>query len=76
MISDKLSKMVGNNSVIRRMFEEGKRLEKEYGKENVFDFSIGNPNVPAPKEVKEAIIEIAKETEPVELHGYMSNARI
>ena len=56
------------------MFEEGKRLEKLYGKENVYDFSLGNPNVPAPEKVKEAIIDILQKEEPCFLHGYMSNA--
>ncbi len=74
MISDKMKTFVGSNSVIRQMFEEGKRLEKIYGKENVYDFSLGNPNVPAPEEVKNAIIKIVQEEEPVFLHGYMSNA--
>ena len=74
MISNKMKELVSNNSVIREMFEEGKRLEKIYGKENVFDFSLGNPNVPAPNKVKEAIIEIVEKENPVFLHGYMSNA--
>ena len=73
MISDKMKKLVKNNSVIREMFEEGKRLEKIYGKENVYDFSLGNPNVPAPKEVKEAIIDIVQNEDPCTLHGYMNN---
>lgn len=74
MISDKMKDLVLNNSVIREMFEEGKRLEKIYGKENVFDFSLGNPSVPAPERVKEAIIKIAENEEPCFLHGYMSNS--
>ncbi len=74
MISEKMRKLTKNNSVIREMFEEGKRLEKIYGKENVFDFSLGNPNVPAPKEVKEAIIEILETEDTNFLHGYMSNS--
>lgn len=73
MISEKMKKLVKNNSVIREMFEEGNRLAKIYGKENVFDFSLGNPNVPAPKEVNEAIIYIVKNEESCYLHGYMSN---
>lgn len=73
MISEKMKKLVKNNSVIREMFEEGNRLAKIYGKENVFDFSLGNPNVPAPKEVNEAIIDIVKNEESCYLHGYMSN---
>ena len=43
MISKKMENMVANSSAIRAMFEEGNRLAKIYGPENVFDFSIGNP---------------------------------
>ncbi len=74
MISDKMKKLVQNNSVIREMFEEGKRLEKIHGKENVYDFSLGNPNVPAPSKVKESIIQIVENEDPLFLHGYMSNS--
>ena len=56
------------------MFEEGKQMAAKYGAENVFDFSLGNPNVPAPPEVNEALIDIVKNTDSVRLHGYMSNA--
>lgn len=74
MISDKMKKLVNNNSVIREMFEEGKRLAEIYGKENVYDFSLGNPNVPAPKKINEAIKEIVDNEESTILHGYMSNS--
>lgn len=74
MISDKMKNLVKNNSVIREMFEEGKRLAKIYGKENVYDFSLGNPNVPAPKEVNEAIINVLKTEDSCFVHGYMSNS--
>ena len=56
------------------MFEEGNRLKALYGPENVFDFSLGNPSVPAPECVKDAIIELVNEENPLVLHGYMSNA--
>lgn len=74
MISDKMKKLVENNSVIREMFEEGKRLSKIYGKENVYDFSLGNPNLPAPKEVNEAIINVLQNEDSCFVHGYMSNS--
>ena len=74
MVSGKMKPLVENNSVIREMFEEGKRLAAIYGPENVYDFSLGNPNVPAPDEVKEAILEILQEEESTFVHGYMSNA--
>lgn len=73
MISDKMKTLTKNNSVIRAMFEEGKRLAKEFGEENVFDFSIGNPNVAAPDEITNAIADVVNEEDSLVLHGYMSN---
>lgn len=74
MISEKMRPLVENNSAIRAMFEEGKRLAGIYGAENVYDFSLGNPNVPAPDAVKKAINDILDEEESTFVHGYMSNA--
>jgi len=74
MISDKMKPLLQNNSAIRAMFEEGGRLKAIYGEDKVYDFSIGNPNVPAPPEVKQAIIDILNEEESTMVHGYMSNA--
>ena len=73
MIAEKMKNMVKNSSAIRAMFEEGNRLAKIYGAENVFDFSLGNPNVPAPQAVKEAMIEILEKEDPVSLHGYTNS---
>lgn len=73
-ISEKMYVLTKNNSVVREMFEEGNRLAELYGKENVFDFSIGNPNFPAPAKVKDAIIEILENEPSTMVHGYMSNA--
>ena len=73
MISEKMIRLSQNNSVIRAMFEEGNRLATLYGRENVYDFSLGNPNFPAPMAVKAAITVLATEDDPVMLHGYMSN---
>lgn len=73
MISKKMENMVANSSAIRAMFEEGNRLAKLYGQENVFDFSLGNPNVPAPEAVKKAIMEVLAEEDPVVLHGYTNS---
>lgn len=55
------------------MFEEGGRLKQIHGAENVFDFSLGNPNVPPPDIVREKLIELAATVEPGQ-HGYMPNA--
>jgi aspartate aminotransferase len=74
MISEKMKDLVKNNSVIREMFEEGKRLEKIYGKENVYDFSLGNPSIPAPLKVNESIKEIIDTEDSLKVHGYMNNA--
>ena len=73
MISKKMEKMVANSSAIRAMFEEGSRLANLYGAENVFDFSLGNPNVPAPEAVKKAVKELLDNEDPVVLHGYTNS---
>ena len=69
MVSEKMTAMVKNSSAIRAMFEEGKIMAAKYGAENVYDFSLGNPNVPAPKEVKRAVEEILQEEDPLMVHG-------
>lgn len=73
MIAEKMKNMVANSSAIRAMFEEGNRLAGIYGAENVYDFSLGNPNVAAPEAVKKAIIELLDEDDPVVLHGYTNS---
>ncbi len=74
MIAEKMKPLVENNSAIRAMFEEGKRMAALYGAENVYDFSLGNPNVPAPEAVNRAIVEVLEEEDTTFVHGYMSNA--
>ena len=74
MISEKMRGYVENSSAIRAMFEEGKKMADQFGAENVYDFSLGNPNVPAPAEVKNAIEEILKNEDARMVHGYMNNA--
>ncbi|MBQ2401691.1 MAG: pyridoxal phosphate-dependent aminotransferase [Lachnospiraceae bacterium] len=73
MVSEKMKPFMANNSAIRAMFEEGKRMAAIYGKENVYDFSLGNPNVPVPR-VNEALLDVINGEAFNELHGYMSNA--
>lgn len=73
MISKKMKKLVAGSSVTRAMFEEGKKMAAEFGAENVYDFSLGNPNVPAPAKINEVIKNILDNEDPVALHGYMSN---
>ena len=74
MISKRMRPLVENNSAIRVMFEEGKRLASLYGVENVFDFSLGTPHVPAPAAVNQAIADVLREEDSGTVHGYMSNA--
>jgi len=61
-------------SCIRELFEYGMQQAAIVGKENVFDFSIGNPSIPAPESVNEAIISITQNTDSLLLHGYTSAA--
>jgi len=74
MISEKMKDLVKNSSVIRAMFEEGKKMAALYGAENVYDFSLGNPSVEPPKAIKEALLDILNEEEPNLVHGYMNNS--
>lgn len=74
MISNKMVGLVKNSSIIREMFEEGKRLSAIYGEDNVFDYSLGNPNVEPPETVKKAIADILSEESPNLVHGYMNNS--
>ncbi len=74
MIAEKMKGLVANNSAVREMFEEGNRRRALYGEDAVFDFSLGNPNVPAPAAVKESIEDILETQDSTFVHGYMSNA--
>lgn len=74
MISEKMTELVKNSSVIRAMFEEGKIMADKYGAENVFDFSLGNPSAEPPEAIKEAIISVVKEENATAVHGYMNNS--
>ena len=72
MINEKMRSLGAKRSVIRELFEYGKKRKAEIGEENVYDFSLGNPSVPAPKEVNEALIKMLSEGDSVALHGYTS----
>ncbi len=65
-------KLGSQRSAIRELFEYGKKQAEIVGKENVFDFSLGNPSIPAPKEVNKAIKKALKKFTSNELHGYTS----
>lgn len=72
-IAQKISEFMESSSWIRRMFEEGIKLKNQYGEENVFDLSLGNPVVEPPKELKSALIAAASDATPGR-HRYMPNA--
>lgn len=73
MISDKMRDLVKNGSAIRAMFEDGKIMAEKYGKENIYDFSLGNPSIVPPETVKQAIIDILNNEPEMLIHGYMNN---
>ena len=74
MLSRKIRAALEGSSAIRAMFVEGKDLAAKVGAENVFDFSLGNPATPAPEKVNQVIKDLLDETDPLTLHGYMSNS--
>lgn len=71
-MNEKMIELGKKRSVIRELFEYGKKRKALIGAENVFDFSIGNPSVPTPKAVTDTMERLIRETEPVALHGYTS----
>ncbi len=74
LLSDQIQGMLANSSAIRKMFEAGIELKKKYGADNVYDFSLGNPDLPAPDAVKAALNNIAEESGKPFAFGYMPNA--
>ena len=72
MVSKKIAQALAGSSVIRAMFNEGKEMAARYGAENVYDFSLGNPTVPAPDCVNETIRELTQSLDSISLHGYTS----
>lgn len=72
MINKKMYDLGNKPSDIRSLFEYGKQRKLEIGENNVYDFSLGNPNVPAPSVVNETLINLINSTSPEVLHGYTS----
>lgn len=72
MLNEKMIALGTARSVIRELFEYGNQRAAIVGRENVFDFSLGNPSVPAPAKVNETIMELCRTADPVQLHGYTS----
>ena len=70
MINEHYLNMLSNKSVIRTLSEYATARGKEVGYENVFDFSLGNPSVPAPQSFKDVSISLLETMEPLKLHGY------
>ncbi len=70
MINEHYLEMLGHKSVIRELAEYATARGKEIGYENVFDYSLGNPSVPAPESFTNAAIQLLQNEEPVKLHGY------
>jgi len=71
-ISKKMNDFAQSSSWIRKMFEEGARLKAEFGAENVFDFSLGNPDLPPPPEFQKTLVILAQKDTPGS-HAYMPN---
>ena len=72
MVSEKMLTLGSNRSTIRELFEYGKMRAAVVGAENIYDYSLGNPSVPAPKEVNEALVDIILNDAPIAVHGYTS----
>jgi aspartate aminotransferase len=70
MVSEKMYELGTKKSTIRTIFEYGRKRAAEVGEENIYDFSLGNPNVPTPEFVKQAVIDILQEMPPQAVHGY------
>lgn len=71
-IARKMEEFITRSSWIRKMFEEGARLKAEHGADRVFDFSLGNPNLPPPDNFRKVLMAVAAEKTPG-VHGYMPN---
>ncbi|TYZ24566.1 pyridoxal phosphate-dependent aminotransferase [Selenomonas ruminis] len=70
MINQKMYELGTKKSTIRTIFEFGRKRAAEVGEENVYDFSLGNPNVPTPEFIKQAAVDILMNSEPSAVHGY------
>ena len=70
MIAKKMYELGTKKSTIRTIFEYGRKRAAEVGEENIYDFSLGNPNVPSPECIRQAITDILTELDPCAVHGY------
>ena len=69
MIAEKMYELGTKKSTIRTIFEYGRRRAAEVGEENIYDFSLGNPNVPSPECIRQAITDILAEMDPCAVHA-------
>jgi len=74
VLSKQVEAYLEKSSWIRQMFEKGRELKQKYGPENVFDFSLGNPDLPPPQEVAQGLKELAEQVSKPFALGYMPNA--
>jgi aspartate aminotransferase len=72
VVSEKMYELGSRRSAIRELFEYGKQRAAVVGAENVYDFSLGNPSIPAPEAVNETIRELTEQLDSLSLHGYTS----
>ena len=72
VVNESMYQLGSVRSAIRELFEYGKKRAAIVGKENVYDFSIGNPSIPAPQIVNDTIKELVTDYDSVALHGYTS----
>lgn len=70
MVSEQMYELGSKKSTIRTIFEYGRQRAAVVGEENIYDFSLGNPNVPSPECIKQSILAILDELEPCDIHGY------
>ncbi len=76
LLNQQIHGFLERSSWIRKMFEAGMELKKRYGEDNVFDLSLGNPDLPPPPSVQKALEEITKEAGSPYVFGYMPNAGV
>ena len=72
MFSNEMLELGRHSSVIREIFEYSKKRKAEIGDDKVFDFSLGNPSIPSPEKLREVLISLIENSNPVDLHGYTS----
>lgn len=70
MVNPTCEKLGSTPSMIRELFAYGLRRSAEVGTENVYDYSLGNPSIPAPQPVQQALLDVLHDTDPIQVHGY------